>query len=48
VDHDLDRRADRGLCPRGRGSYRLTVTDITEAGFVFDPDDSILSRSIMK
>ncbi|MEW5986196.1 MAG: PKD domain-containing protein [Chloroflexota bacterium] len=32
----------------GRGTYTLTVTNITKAGYQFDPANSILSKSITK
>ncbi|MCK6500204.1 MAG: Ig-like domain-containing protein, partial [Nitrospira sp.] len=31
-----------------RGTYQLTVTGVTKAGYVFDPAGSVLSKSITK
>jgi len=32
----------------GRGTYVLTVTGISKAGLTFDPDNSVLSKSVTK
>jgi hypothetical protein len=32
----------------GRGTYTLSVTNITKTGYTFDPTNSVLSKSITK
>jgi hypothetical protein len=30
----------------GRGTYKLTVTNVAKSGYTFDPTKSVLSKSI--
>ena len=36
------------LVTGARGTYKFTVTNITKAGYTFDPAHSILTKSITK